>query len=169
MRDSETSRSSKRTSKSSRLRKSKLRTPEMRTRSPSIAIRGMTATSGRHSRSCEGSIVDHAARTTRYTAANAASFAALRRVHSAQAENARNAAASPMRSHAPGKSENQMASVAQTTNPTRSRNHSVARSQDRSLVSHEARFWAGRRAPVVIARGGTVERGLHYNAAVPCG
>ena len=136
----------------------------MRTRSPSIAMRGMTATSARHSRSWEGSIVDHATRMTRYTAANAASFAALRRVQSAQAANAQKAAASTILNHAAGKVENQMASVPQAMKPTRSRDQSAASSQRRGFLSHEARRRVG--SSVGIARE-YCRAGLQYNPREP--
>src|SRR6516165_2590689 len=61
--DSDSSRSSYLTVKSFRVRYSKLRTPVMRTRSPSTSARGITATSGRHGRSCEGGIEIHHATT----------------------------------------------------------------------------------------------------------
>ena len=68
--DSWTSRSSQRAVKSVKLRYSKFRTPVIRTRSPLIVARGMTATSGRHCRSCEGEMESHQATTPRNSTTN---------------------------------------------------------------------------------------------------
>ena len=95
----------------------------------------------------------------RYTAANAASLRAQRRVQSAQVANTKNAIATAMRSHSHGSVEYQMASVAQAVNTIRSANQPAASSQARGLISHEIRRRAGRGSSIVMVGANTVGRG----------
>ena len=77
----------------------------MRTRSPSMKARGMTATSGRQSRSCDGAMVSHHATTPRNTTSTKAGMRLRRDSQNPQMANAANAAASASRRFAHGKFE----------------------------------------------------------------
>src|SRR5262245_52586726 len=103
--ESDTSRSWYRAVKSSLLRYSKSRTPVIRTRSPSIVARGITATSGRHGRWCEGRMEIHQTSTHRNTPAKTRYADSLRARHKAQIPNAKKANASANRSQAHGRLE----------------------------------------------------------------
>src|SRR4029453_18753752 len=98
-------RASERTVKSSRLRYSKLRTPVMRTRSPSMNARGITATSGRQGRSCEGLMLLNQTTPPKKSAANTAIFRGVRENHKAQAPNVRKTSANTRRSQPQGRLE----------------------------------------------------------------
>jgi hypothetical protein len=82
-----------------------LRTPVMRTRSPSMNARGITATSGRHGRSCDGEMVSHHPATPATSATKIHFMRRRRDSHSAQIANAAKASANATRSHAHGKFE----------------------------------------------------------------
>ena len=111
-----------------------------------MLARGITATSGRHGRSCEGRMKLHQTATPRTSAAKAQPMRGLRVSHSAQILNAKNVAASTSRSQAHGRFEKLSASVVQQISATRKRNPSAVKSQPRGLANQTGRalmtaFW----------------------------
>ena len=78
---------------------------EVRTRSPSMTARGMTATSGRQLRSCEGGSMTHHATTPRYSTMKAMDTRRRRESQRAQIANAAKATANPRRSEVHGRFE----------------------------------------------------------------
>jgi hypothetical protein len=79
--------------------------PVMRTRSPSRIARGITATSGRHGRSCEGAIEIHQTTTAKNTTRKIADMPLRGDIQQAQTANAAKAAANVNRSSPQGRFE----------------------------------------------------------------
>src|SRR5262249_38131452 len=106
----------------------------MRTRSPSMIARGVTATSGRQSRSFEGAIEIHQTTTAKNKTRKAAVMPRRGDTQQAQTANAAKAAANANRSSAQGSFEYQIASVPQAMSTTCQPTQRARMSQPRDLA-----------------------------------
>ncbi len=104
---------------------------------------GITATSGRQLRSCDGEMVSHQPTTPRNSTVNAI-VRRGRDSQSAQIANAAKATASTVRSHATGKLEKWMASVAQATSRTKPNclNPAITQPRARDRDPRKGRKWS---------------------------
>src|SRR5262249_62022100 len=85
----------------------------MRTRSPSMKARGITATSGRQGRSCEGLMLLNQTTTPRKSAAKTIIFRGVRENQRAQTPNVKKNSARTRRAHPQGRLEQYIDRVAQ--------------------------------------------------------
>src|SRR5690606_15580652 len=103
---------------------------------PSIRIRGITATSGRHWRSCEGWIVVQASHHPSSSPASSSSGQPRRERHSAHAANTANDAAARARTPGHGSGAYPTASTVQATSAAAAIHTSQRSGRERRAASH---------------------------------